>query len=122
MCQGLGPKKHDEISEVDRVFHTFHTAWSSPAFARRSRSPNAHWVRVMDYRVQALPGVVLFPESLQKYNFVDLSFIRFIRPGRAGHAQAGPGRALDPCRPDSRALQHQGSGAFGPRARANQVA
>ena len=33
-------------------------------------------------------------ESLQKYNFVDLSFIRFIRPCRAGHAQAGRGRAL----------------------------
>ena len=21
MCQGLGPKKHDEISEIDRIHH-----------------------------------------------------------------------------------------------------
>ena len=30
MCQGLGPKKHDEISEIDRIYLEGRSQWGVP--------------------------------------------------------------------------------------------
>ena len=49
MCQGLGPKKHDEISEIDRTHHFEHKQNSSAQPASPGPSPHKEFTTV-DFR------------------------------------------------------------------------